>query len=522
MKTKKNYSFSKYIIFQFAIYTLIILGVTFATIFLINWRLNNSFLTLDDFLRYEEKLEYEDYDGIPLSKLPGCDFAIYDENNELIYNRVSADVISGDDLEFISDYNGTYYYNVYNFKEKNNKIIYKIYKTTYDEDAEEEIVVGHVYLNSDLDVIEGDLFNDKTSLTKRELELLNGYYSDFQMVEKYEFKSNLDNTKRTLLFMSPTFTTESYDAAVEKSEKVWFVSVPILLILIVAETILFNRKVKKSLNVLNKVIASYESDNTLKREEYLPKEFEEVACSFENLMKKLKESNEEKAKVYEDKQKVIANLSHDLKTPLTVICGYSKAFLDDLVPNDKKRAYMQSIYDKSLVASDTIDSLFLYAKLDHPDYILNKNKIDLVKFTRNYLAEKYNEIEDADMNLEVDIILDKIMFDIDEKAFRRIYDNLINNSIKYNKKGTTIYFKMEVDDGLKIIVGDDGVGIDKSIKDKLFEPFITSNNARTSGEGNGLGLAIVKNLVEMHKGKIELVKKPRKGLKTEFLMKFEK
>ena len=111
---------------------------------------------------------------------------------------------------------------------------------------------------------------------------------------------------------------------------------------------------------------------------------------------------------------------------------------------------------------------------------------------------------------------------IDETAFRRIYDNLINNSIKYNKKGTTIYFKIYIDDTLNISVGDNGIGIDKSIKDKLFEPFITSNAARTSGKGTGLGLAIVKNLVEMHDGKIVLVKKMRKGLKTEFLLKFEK
>lgn len=507
---------------QFAIYTLIILGVTFATFISINWRLNNSFLVLEDFLKYDEKLASEDYKEIPMSKFPNCDFAVYDENNELIYttDKNDADIISGDDLEFISDYSGTYYYNVYNFKEKNKGVIYKIYKTTYDEKLEEEVVVGSSYLGENLEILEGNLFDDKDSLTQRELELLNGYYNDDQMVEKYEFKTSSKNS-RTLLFMSANFTTESYDKAVANSEKVWFISVPILLILIVVETFLFNRKVKKSLNVLNEVIASYEVENIHKRDKKLPKEFEEVACSFENLMEKLKKSDEEKNKIYEDKQKSIANLSHDLKTPLTVITGYSKAFLDGLVPENKKKAYMESIYNKALVATDAIDTLFLYVKLNHPDYSLNKKRTDLVEFTRNYLADKYNDIENANMSIEVDIKPEKLVANIDEKAFRRIYENLIDNAIKYNKSGTTIYFKMWVDKFINISIGDNGIGVDKKIKDKLFEPFITSNDARTSGKGTGLGLAIVKNLVEMHDGEIALVNSPHGALKTEFLMKFK-
>ncbi len=69
------------------------------------------------------------------------------------------------------------------------------------------------------------------------------------------------------------------------------------------------------------------------------------------------------------------------------------------------------------------------------------------------------------MHLEVDIEENKILFDADKKMlFRRIYENIINNSIKYNKKGTKIYFKMWKDKTLNIVIGDDGIGIDKEIK----------------------------------------------------------
>jgi len=80
---------------------------------------------------------------------------------------------------------------------------------------------------------------------------------------------------------------------------------------------------------------------------------------------------------------------------------------------------------------------------------------------------------------------------------------------------------MWVDKNLYISIGDNGVGIDANIKDNIFEAFVTSNSARTSGNGTGLGLSIVKNLVELHNGEIELVKKPKKPLKTEFLIKIK-
>ena len=111
-----------------------------------------------------------------MSKFPGCDFAIYDNNNELIYStdlNVN-NIVDGNDLEFVNYYSGTYYFNIFNYKEKNRDRIYKIYKTTYDEESDEEIVVANSKLDDNLNILEGDLFQDKKSLTERELELLNG------------------------------------------------------------------------------------------------------------------------------------------------------------------------------------------------------------------------------------------------------------------------------------------------------------------------------------------------------------
>lgn len=524
MKTKKNYSFSKYVIVQVAIYTCIILSVFIGTYLYIDWRLENSFLVLDDFLKYKDKLEYEDYAGIPMSKFPYCDFAVYDYNNELIYTTDSdtLDAILGTDLEFVNDYDNVYY-ETFSYRNKNNEKVYKIYQTMYDDALDEDVVLGNVLLDENLNILEGNLFSDKKGLTEKELNLIYGYYNDEQMVEKYEFltKYDYDNEnggKRTLLFMSPMFNSDTYDLLVSNSKKIWFISIPLLLILILIETYFFNKKIRRSLSELKRVVNCYQMGDDVKNYDNMPKEFVDVAKYIEELMQANRNIEAEKIKIYEDKQKTIANLSHDLKTPLTVIQGYSKAFLDGVVVDEKKHEYMEAIYKKAIVASDSIDALFLYARLSHPEYKLVLNKKDIVVFTKNYLADKYNEINKANMELEVDINISKLVIDFDERALRRIYDNLINNSLKYNKSGTKIYFKMWVDDSLYISIGDDGVGIDEGIKDNVFDAFVTSNSARTSGDGTGLGLSIVKSLVEFLGGEIVLVKKPKKPLKTEFLI----
>ena len=121
------------------------------------------------------------------------------------------------------------------------------------------------------------------------------------------------------------------------------------------------------------------------------------------------------------------------------------------------------------------------------------------------------------MNLEVDIPDSKITTSVDIKAMKRIYDNLVSNSLKYNKEGTTIYFHIWEDTkNVYISVADDGRGIPKNIRKQIFEVFVTSNEARTSGEGTGLGMAIVKRLVELHDGVINLEEKNRGKIKTQF------
>ena len=526
MKTNKRFSLITFCILYFTLCASLILLIFLVSTLISNKVLNDSFPVIADIIEYDDYLKNDEFNKIPIKKIFGSDFAVYNGDKSLLYSSVtsiSVAIKSEDDLDFINDYSSDSYYSVLKLKDKNNNEIIKIYEYTYDSEDDLESITGYAKLNSDYEIVEGDLFASKKVITKDQIDLIEGEYIDSRVIEKYSYKNNADED-RILLFISPDFNLKNYDKALAKSRKIWFVSIPIIIIIMCLSVYLFSKKIKRCLNILNDEISNYKDGNKLStNSNKLPKEFQKIAQSFDELMVCLKKSEEERFKMYEEKQRLIADISHDLKTPLTVIQGYSKAFIDNIVPSSKKDEYIKSIYNKSVIACELIDRLFDYIRLEHPDFTLPKEKVDICEISKEYLDEKYNEITEKKMELIVDIPDDKIMANISVFSIRRVYENLINNSLKYNKAKTKIYFKLSDDNEyVSIIIADNGCGVPKEIRDSLFDAFVTSNDARTSGKGNGLGMAIAKKIVLLHDGEITLSNNPLKGYKTEFDIKIKK
>ena len=240
-------------------------------------------------------------------------------------------------------------------------------------------------------------------------------------------------------------------------------------------------------------------------------------------MDRLDAANAEKDHVYEERQRIIADVSHDLRTPLTVIQGYSQAFLEERVPEDKKEQYMNVIHDKSVLSSDMINMLFDFTKMEHPDFTPDKQPVNLVEVTLDYLTGKREEIATAGDDLHFALPDHPITYDCDVRLLIRLYENLIGNAVKHNDPGTAIYFTLEERRfDIRITIADNGKGLQDDLKKTLFNPFVTGNAARTSGGGTGLGMAISKRIVDLHDGSIRLVDPPDEGLATEFEIIFHK
>ncbi|WP_238533138.1 sensor histidine kinase [Bacillus methanolicus] len=242
----------------------------------------------------------------------------------------------------------------------------------------------------------------------------------------------------------------------------------------------------------------------------------------ENLKRAAEEleiKNQEKTLIEESKKRMLADISHDLKTPMTTIQGYSKALYEGIVDDQEQaKKYIKYIYDKSMRVTTLIDELFMFSKLDSPDYPINREEKDICEFYREVIVGYYDLFAEKEMQLSIDIPTDKILYPFDQKLLYRAISNILENTIKYNPEKTIVFIRLrKLKDYLTIEIGDNGIGIRDEIANNLFEPFVRGDKSRINDGGSGLGLAITKKIVELHLGKLYLDTKPIRG-KTNFII----
>ena len=248
-----------------------------------------------------------------------------------------------------------------------------------------------------------------------------------------------------------------------------------------------------------------------------PKEFVEICESFNVMVNKLESIELEKDKLIKDKQSMLADISHDLKTPITTIQGYSKALADGVISPDEYEKYFNIIYSKANRLTELINIFYEYSKLEHPSFKLVLEEVDLAEYLREYIAIKYEDILENGFNIEVDIPEEVMECKIDKIQFQRVLDNILGNAMKHNPVGTEIYVALSGERGsYKIIIADNGVGIPQEIVNNIFSPFTVGDESRNTKQGSGLGLTITKTIVEMHNGTIKLNKSLQRMYKTVF------
>ncbi|MEG1410649.1 MAG: HAMP domain-containing sensor histidine kinase [Terrisporobacter sp.] len=327
----------------------------------------------------------------------------------------------------------------------------------------------------------------------------------------------------TQLEITETIVREAYFTVTPVWFKIVSIGIIILFILVYIGILIgfskvLTSRVKKPLNKLNEGLQSIATKTNVEPISFKgDKEFVQICDSFNTMVNRLNKYEVENKKLQEEKQKIIADISHDLKTPITSIQGYSKALCDNLIPEDKKQSYLQLIYRKSEELNELINFFHEYSVVEREDYKMKTEKININEFLRKFFAYKYEQIEEEQFILDVDIPESKLFVNIDTLQFKRVLNNLINNSIKYNPINTTISIGVyEENNNCIIEIRDNGVGIQKNLQRNIFDPLVTGDDSRGSKHGTGLGLAITRCIVEKHKGNICLVSDEKENWSTIF------
>lgn len=283
------------------------------------------------------------------------------------------------------------------------------------------------------------------------------------------------------------------------------------------------RSIKKPLAQIQNAIDDFGNGKMdTKIDFYSYKEFNQIKDNFNYMIDKIDKAEQERLRLEESKKNMIRDISHDIKTPITSILGYSKAIIDkEDMTEEERDTYLGYIYNKTVRIDYLVNELFKFVELDSSNYKLNKVNRDYVEFIREVVLLHYKDIEDKDFNLELDLDEKEILLDFDDKNMERAISNLIINAIKYNDEKTILKISVkETKNEVITIIYDNGVGIDKDVVNSIFEEFVRGDKARNSKGGSGLGLAISKKIVELHKGSINLESEVGKGSK--FIIKLPK
>lgn len=246
---------------------------------------------------------------------------------------------------------------------------------------------------------------------------------------------------------------------------------------------------------------------------------------------------EKKQKEAYDRQRnlLLSDISHDIKTPITTICGYAGALNDGMVNDeDKKKEYLRSIYAKSMRVDELINLLLEYVQLDSSGFTLHKEKADLGEMLRENIALLYADFEEKDITLEIDIPEQEFPYEMDKVQMGRAVVNILSNAVKYNGAGTKVSVSLRVRkskvnnsdtnviNDYTIRIADNGEPIDETLAEHIFEPFSRGDKARNSRGGSGLGLSISHKIVKMHGGELKLEQGSMDGYVKAFVISLGK
>lgn len=292
-------------------------------------------------------------------------------------------------------------------------------------------------------------------------------------------------------------------------------AIMLVLIIIVTDFVLIiwlYRSIIRPLNLLTVATNKIKDGNldfTLPTEGESTDELEQLCEDFEEMRVQLKKQIDARLQYEQDTIELISNISHDLKTPLTAIKGYTEGILDGVADTpEKQNKYLKTIYNKASDMTVLVDELSFFSKIDTNIVPYNFKKINADDFFNDCVEELSLDTEVKNVTLDyISKLSPNQRIIADTEQLRRVMNNLIGNSVKYMDKpsGSIVILAEDAGDTVKISVRDNGCGIAEKDIPYVFDRFYRADASRNSKKGGtGLGLAITKKIVEDHSGSISL------------------
>lgn len=218
-------------------------------------------------------------------------------------------------------------------------------------------------------------------------------------------------------------------------------------------------------------------------------------------------------------KKMLSNISHDIKTPMTVILGYLEIMQLSETPSGEM---LKKVERKAQSVMELINQFFTLSKIESGDMDIELSRVDICEICRESVLDSYELLSNKKFYVKVDMPETPIYIQGNKEALQRILFNLISNVIRYGADGKYLGISLRDDDrNVYVDVTDKGKGIDKAFADSIFDRLFTMEDSRNRNiQGNGLGLTIAQNLAQRLGGTITLESIPHE--KTTFTVRLKK
>ncbi|MBQ6624863.1 MAG: HAMP domain-containing histidine kinase [Clostridia bacterium] len=287
------------------------------------------------------------------------------------------------------------------------------------------------------------------------------------------------------------------------------------IILFLVYLLLIKRYFIKPIYNLSNVVNSYNSSNNITDIIYTD-EIEQLSYDFKSLIDALKSEQEKQ-------NRMIASISHDIKTPLTSILGYTEQLKKENITDERRKKYTDTIYSKSLAIKGMVENLDDYLVFNTIDKS-EKKKVS-INYIFNVLNSYYeDDLKRANVSFKIKNQCPNAFVNVNESSIIRVFGNLIDNSLKHkrsNEKLSLLITCKEKGSYILFSFSDNGIGVSKKHLSKIFEPFYTTDESRNRAV-SGLGLSICQEIVQDHEGEIWATESSSHGLCVSFTLKKEK
>jgi len=231
----------------------------------------------------------------------------------------------------------------------------------------------------------------------------------------------------------------------------------------------------------------------------------EDASTFQGILVVLNDITELK-KLETIRKDFVANVSHELKTPIAAISGFAETLMDETPGNPTAQEFSRIIYDEALRLARLVENLLELSRIESVDPHLKLEEFDIRDCVAGSLERLDPQLNEKGLKVETSFPDDPVMVKADWDRITQVMINLLDNAINYSRQDGTIEIKIEDrPHDILVQVADHGSGIPRHETSRIFERFYRVDKARTrKGGGSGLGLSIVKHIIEVHGGYIDV------------------